>query len=253
MAGRPGEAPGDLCAWQAAASWVDNGRRSVFLQDADSLVIGASDLIAILSHLAEKFPGVPRVTSYARSSTVARMESQDLQALREAGLNRLHIGLESGANEVHVRVLTVDRVDLGEAEKLVLRDRILDELVGRQRERVLLLAGLGEGAELALHAADVRLVQVDVLDEVDLVAAAALPAREVGELAEREQIVRLHQGDAVVEVEPLAGEHLVSDRRERIELQNRHVRTTSPGRRLRASGPRARLCAARRRDVPWPA
>ena len=97
---RRDEAPGDLCAWQAAASWVDNGRRSVFLQDADSLVIGASDLIEILSHLTKRFPGVQRVTSYARSSTVARMESRDLKALREAGLNRLHIGLESGANEV---------------------------------------------------------------------------------------------------------------------------------------------------------
>lgn len=94
------EAPGDLCAWQAAASWVDNGRRSVFLQDADSLVIGASDLIDILAHLTKRFPGVQRVTSYARSSTVARIESRDLKALREAGLNRLHIGLESGANEV---------------------------------------------------------------------------------------------------------------------------------------------------------
>ncbi|MCX5890471.1 MAG: radical SAM protein [Deltaproteobacteria bacterium] len=95
-----GEARGDLCAWQAAASWVDNGRRSVFLQDADSLVIGGSDLIDILSHLTKRFPGVQRVTSYARSSTVARMESKDLKALRESGLNRLHIGLESGANEV---------------------------------------------------------------------------------------------------------------------------------------------------------
>jgi len=94
------EAPGDLCAWQAAASWVDNGRRSVFLQDADSLVIGASDLIDILSHLTKRFPGVQRVTSYARSSTVARMDLGDLKVLREAGLNRLHIGLESGANEV---------------------------------------------------------------------------------------------------------------------------------------------------------
>jgi hypothetical protein len=94
------EAPGDLCAWQAAASWVQNGRRSVFLQDADSLVIGASDLIEILSHLTKRFPRIGRVTSYARSSTVARMALHDLQAIREGGLNRLHIGLESGANEV---------------------------------------------------------------------------------------------------------------------------------------------------------
>ena len=107
-------------------------------------------------------------------------------------------------------------------EELVLLDRVLDELVGGQREGVLLLARLREGAELALHAADIGLVHVDVLHEIDLGAAAALPAREVGELAEREQVVRLHESDAVVEVEPLAGEHLVSDRCERVQLQNSH-------------------------------
>ena len=95
-----GEAPGDLRAWQAAAHWLRHGQQSVFLQDADSLVIGPSDLAAILSHLRKRFPGVRRVTSYARSGTVARLNPRDLQAIREAGLNRLHIGLESGANEV---------------------------------------------------------------------------------------------------------------------------------------------------------
>ena len=125
--------------------------------------------------------------------------------------------------EVDVRVLAVDRVDLREAVDRVLGDRVLDELLGGQREGVLLLARLREGAELALHPADIRLVQVHVLDEIDLVAAAALQAREVGELAEREQVVRLHQRDPVVEVEPLAGEHLLPDRGERVEsVQNCH-------------------------------
>ncbi len=107
-----------------------------------------------------------------------------------------------------MRVLAVDAVDLGELRERVLRDRVLDELVGADRVRVLLLLRLRERAELALHAADVRLVQVEVLDEEDLVAAAALPPREIGEVAEREQVVRLHERDAVVEVEPLAGERL---------------------------------------------
>ena len=120
--------------------------------------------------------------------------------------------------ELDVRVLAVHRVDLGEPVELVLRDRVLDELVGGQRERILLLARLGERAELALHAADIGLVQVDVLDEEDLVAAAALSAREIRELSECEQVVRLHQRHAVVEVEPLAGEHLLAD-----ELEHRVV------------------------------
>ncbi len=90
----------DPLAWQAAANWVRNGLRSVFLQDADSLVIGPGEIITILAHLNKRFPGGRRVTSYARSSTVAHLDLQDLLAIREAGLNRLHIGLESGANEV---------------------------------------------------------------------------------------------------------------------------------------------------------
>ena len=100
LSGQGGQAPGDPRARQAAAHWRRHSQQSVFLQDADSLVIGPSDLAAILSHLRERFPGVRRVTSYARSSTVARLSLGDLQALREAGLNRLHVGLESGANEV---------------------------------------------------------------------------------------------------------------------------------------------------------
>lgn len=95
-----GGSPKDPWAWQAAAHWLRCGQESVFLQDADSLVIGAPDLAAILAHLLKRFPGVRRVTSYARSATVARMDPGALRELREAGLNRLHIGLESGANEV---------------------------------------------------------------------------------------------------------------------------------------------------------
>jgi radical SAM superfamily enzyme YgiQ (UPF0313 family) len=102
--GGAGEDADDPWARQAAAHWRRHGRHSVFLQDADSLVIGPADMVAILSYLAEKFPGIPRVTSYARSATVARLDLPDLQAMRAAGLNRLHIGMESGANEVLRRI-----------------------------------------------------------------------------------------------------------------------------------------------------
>jgi len=95
-----GEPPGDLRAWQAAVHWFRNGRHSIFLQDADSLVIPPAEMLIMLNELAKRFPEVPRITSYARSATVARLELGDLQAMREAGLNRLHLGLESGCNEV---------------------------------------------------------------------------------------------------------------------------------------------------------
>jgi hypothetical protein len=75
--------------------------------------------------------------------------------------------------EVDVRALAVDHVDLRERARLALTENVLDELVGRQRVRVRLLLRRRERAELALHAADVRLVHVEVLHEEDLVRAAA--------------------------------------------------------------------------------
>ena len=94
-------------------------------------------------------------------------------------------------------------------------ERVLDELVRRVRVRPLLLLRDGECAELAFHAADVRLVQVEVLNEEDAVVAAALPAGEVGELTESEQVVRLEERQPVLEVEPLAGLDLLANRVER--------------------------------------
>jgi biotin synthase-like enzyme len=91
---------GDRQAWVAARNWVTYGRPQVFLQDANSLVLSPGDLAAILRHLQARFPEVTRVTSYARSNSLARLEAEDLAALKEAGLSRIHIGMESGADEV---------------------------------------------------------------------------------------------------------------------------------------------------------
>ena len=54
--------------------------------------------------LKKRFPGVERITSYARSHTVARIKEADLNAIRDAGLNRIHIGLESGSDVVLKKV-----------------------------------------------------------------------------------------------------------------------------------------------------
>jgi hypothetical protein len=96
-----------------------------------------------------------------------------------------------------------------------LREHVLDELLRRVRVGVLLLARRRERAELALHAADVRLVHVQVLDEEDLVRAPADASGEIGERAQLEQVVRLEERDAVVEFEALPGLDLLPDRLQR--------------------------------------
>jgi hypothetical protein len=95
-----GVTPDERLAFEAAASWFTWGMRSVFLQDANSLVVKPSDLVSILEHLRRRFSGIQRVTSYARAQTVAKRTGEELTAIAQAGLNRIHIGLESGSDKV---------------------------------------------------------------------------------------------------------------------------------------------------------
>ncbi len=90
----------DPQAFNAALNWFAGGMNSVFIQDADSLIIKPSNLVEILIHLKKHFPWVERATSYARSHTIVRIKDSDLKAIRDAGLNRIHIGLESGSDKV---------------------------------------------------------------------------------------------------------------------------------------------------------
>lgn len=87
-------------AFYAALNWYAAGMRSIFIQDANSLVIKPDSLIRILHHLRLRFPWVERITSYARSHTVARISDDHLRQMHEAGLNRIHMGLESGSDAV---------------------------------------------------------------------------------------------------------------------------------------------------------
>jgi hypothetical protein len=82
------------------ARWLRAGGQNVFLQDANSLVLPTEQLLEILQYLKSAFPGIRRVTSYARSHTAARKTLQEMQQLHEAGLSRLHLGLETGCDPV---------------------------------------------------------------------------------------------------------------------------------------------------------
>jgi len=70
------------------------GARTVFLADSDSLV--RKDAGELLALVRERFPDAGRVTSYARARTLKMLGPEKLGRLRDAGLTRVHVGLESG-------------------------------------------------------------------------------------------------------------------------------------------------------------
>jgi radical SAM superfamily enzyme len=73
---------------------------TAFLQDADSLILKTDQIIEILRYMRDKFPGLERITTYARATTLKRKSVEELIQLKEAGLTRIHAGLESGSEKV---------------------------------------------------------------------------------------------------------------------------------------------------------
>jgi len=89
---------GDL--YYHVAQWLFYGGKNVFLQDANSLVMRTSDLVQIIQYLRTKLTSVKRITMYARANTVTHKRLEELKELREAGLDRIHMGMESGSDIV---------------------------------------------------------------------------------------------------------------------------------------------------------
>ncbi len=83
-------------AFRNVAAWAYYGTNACFLQDADNLIMKTDDLVEVLTFLRSKFPEITRVTTYTRSRTVVRKSVEALTRIREAGLDRIHIGLETG-------------------------------------------------------------------------------------------------------------------------------------------------------------
>jgi len=80
--------------------WMEAGEESVFLQDADTMVLTYDKLHEILSYLRKKLPNIKRVTTYARVNSLNKFTVEQLKELKEAGLDRIHAGYESGSDEV---------------------------------------------------------------------------------------------------------------------------------------------------------
>jgi radical SAM superfamily enzyme YgiQ (UPF0313 family) len=78
------------------ARWLATGGKSAFLQDSNTLIMRTPELTQVITFLRKTFPSLNRVTTYARSHTASRKSLAELKELKDAGLDRIHIGLETG-------------------------------------------------------------------------------------------------------------------------------------------------------------
>jgi len=77
---------------------------SLFFADGNTIIMKTVELEDIFKYAHEIFPKLRRITLYASAKILKFKTLDDLKRLREAGLNRLHKGLESGNDEVLRRI-----------------------------------------------------------------------------------------------------------------------------------------------------
>jgi hypothetical protein len=235
-------------AYQVAL-FLGDGARTCFLQDADPCAVKPEKLAAIIRRVRERFPTIERVTTYGRASTLARRAPEHLTMLRQAGLSRVHLGLESGADEV---LMAIDKGctsgDLVGAGVRVLQAGI--ELC------FYLMPGLGGRADAAEHVAGsarviaevARAAPVDNPLVVRLRTAAVVPSTPLGERAAAGDFVLPDDVEVAQELRDLLDQ--VGDAR--FELHSDHMLNLLHELEGSLPGDRARLTAVLDEYLSWP-
>ena len=90
-----------------AAAWNYYGSgmvRSLFMPDANSIILKTEKLSEICRYARQVFSRLDRITVYGGAKFVIRKSLEELIQLKEAGLSRIHMGMESGDDVILERV-----------------------------------------------------------------------------------------------------------------------------------------------------
>jgi radical SAM superfamily enzyme YgiQ (UPF0313 family) len=74
--------------------------KSLFFPAGNTIAMETQDLARICSYARALFPSLERITVYGSSRYIYRKGLANLTKLRKSGLSRIHVGLESGDDEV---------------------------------------------------------------------------------------------------------------------------------------------------------
>lgn len=113
--------------------------RRIFLADGDALIVKTADLLYILAKCKEYFPEVERISVYGAPKDIIHKTPEELKQLKQAGLDMVYMGLESGDDEVLKEikkgVTSAEMIEAGQkvrAAGMVLSMTIISGLGGRK-------------------------------------------------------------------------------------------------------------------------
>lgn len=81
-----------------------HGICKIFLADGNPMILATKKMLTILSAINTAFPKVRRVSTYALPRDIISKSLEELKALREAGLKLIYVGIESGDDELLLKI-----------------------------------------------------------------------------------------------------------------------------------------------------
>ncbi len=79
---------------------LGDGVRTVFFPSGNTIIMKTKDLAEICRFARKTFPRLERITTYGSSQYIYRKGLDGMKILAEAGLSRIHVGMESGDDVV---------------------------------------------------------------------------------------------------------------------------------------------------------
>jgi radical SAM superfamily enzyme YgiQ (UPF0313 family) len=179
--------------FRSVALWLYGGGKTVFLQDANSLVLKTDQLVEILNYLKKTLPSIERITTYARAKTVSKKTVEELRDLGRAGISRIHMGLETGYDlllqYIQKGVTAKEHIEAGK--------KVRESGISLSEYVILGLGGKGMSREHAVETARV-LNQIDP-DFIRVRTLKVLKTMPLHEKIEKGEFVLLSDDEIVVE------------------------------------------------------
>lgn len=81
---------------RAARDYYGQYIETIFFPDGNTIIMKTDQLVEIFEYARDIFPELQRITIYGSARFVNKKSQADLIRLKEAGLSRIHMGMESG-------------------------------------------------------------------------------------------------------------------------------------------------------------